>query len=126
MLSLNGVFCDFIAHLTLMRKVLMTRNSSQTTRRSPLGRVDGRAKISRLFNFARIFNHSRNYLQKFLTHEPQFSRSDCKRFDGQHPQTMLPNLRGTLSKSDTFEVGKRTTVRQCVILGLNATPIVHY
>ena len=42
-LSLNGVFCDFIAHLTLMRKVLMTRNSSQTTRRSPPGRVDGRA-----------------------------------------------------------------------------------
>ena len=33
----NCTFCDFIAHLTFqMRMVLVTRNSNQTIRRSPL------------------------------------------------------------------------------------------
>ena len=38
----NYAFCDFIAHLTLlMRKVLVTRNSTQTTRCSLPGAMDG-------------------------------------------------------------------------------------
>ena len=43
--AFNCALCDLIAHLTFqMRKVLATRNSSQTTRRSPLGSEDGWAR----------------------------------------------------------------------------------
>ena len=40
--TFNCVFCDFTAHLTFqMRKVLVTRNPSQTARHLPPGGLDG-------------------------------------------------------------------------------------
>ena len=39
-----------------------------------------------------------NIYRKFLTQHTQFSRSDCRSVDGQHPGVKLPNPQDTLSK----------------------------
>ena len=55
-------------------------------------------KFSQVFNLANFQVLARMFQRKFLTHNTQFSSSDCKSVNGQHPGAKLPNPQGTLSK----------------------------
>ena len=54
--TVNCTFCDLIAHLRFqMRKVLVTRNSNQTTRHSPPGgRGHLGTRLEKYHNFSKI------------------------------------------------------------------------
>ena len=55
-------------------------------------------KILQVFNFVNFQPLAKLIQRKSLTPEPQFSSSDCKSVNGQHPRAMVLNPQGTLSK----------------------------